>query len=103
MERNLGEPELFGGCVSNASFLPINHLVEPHAWIEHLPFALWLMGAARPRTVVELGTHTGNSFFAFCQGSKFHELNARLWSVDTWRGDAHAGYYGDSVYEAVRS
>lgn len=79
------------------------HLATPYAWIEHLPFALWLMGAARPRTVVELGTHSGNSFFAFCQGAKYHDLDARLWAVDTWRGDAHAGYYGDDVYEDVKA
>ena len=36
-------------------------LVDPTSWVPHIPFAFWLVDALRPRTVVELGTHTGNS------------------------------------------
>src|SRR4051794_21305918 len=42
-------------------------LVEPSAWLGHVPFALWLVAAIRPRIIVELGVHTGNSYCAFLQ------------------------------------
>jgi hypothetical protein len=57
---------------SIADFLPPfsfwfpEHLCES-AWIERAPFAFWLIDAHRPSTLVELGTHWGFSFFAFCQ------------------------------------
>jgi hypothetical protein len=31
------------------------------AWIEHLPFMLWMIDALRPTSFVELGTHNGAS------------------------------------------
>lgn len=40
---------------------PIARLVRPFAWIGHLHFAQVLINLMRPRVVVELGTHTGNS------------------------------------------
>lgn len=33
----------------------------------HEPFLRWLVGAIRPRCLVELGTTTGGSYFALCQ------------------------------------
>jgi GT2 family glycosyltransferase len=33
----------------------------------HEPFLRWLVGAMRPRCLVELGTTTGSSYFALCQ------------------------------------
>jgi predicted O-methyltransferase YrrM len=72
------------------------------SWLEHAPFAYWLMSALQPRTVVELGTHNGYSFFVLCEAAKRLGLNARLWAVDTWRGDDHAGFYGDEVFSGVQ-
>jgi hypothetical protein len=37
------------------------------AWYGHVPFAQWLMRAARPRVFVELGSHAGVSYGAFCE------------------------------------
>jgi predicted O-methyltransferase YrrM len=36
------------------------------AWLRHAPFGMWLVKAARPKTIVELGAHYGFSYFAFC-------------------------------------
>lgn len=68
------------------------------AWLEHGPFAMWIIEAARPRTLVELGTHNGFSFMAFCQSIQRLGLDTRAFAVDTWMGDEHAGFYGEDAY-----
>ena len=76
-------------------------LHEPFSWAQHIPFAFWLMETHRPLVVVELGTHYGNSYFAFCQAAAALQIPAACYAIDTWRGDEHAGCYGEEVYEAV--
>jgi hypothetical protein len=87
--------------LSKASFWPVAEVVGS-AWIEHAPFAMWLMDAMRPTSVVELGTHNGYSFFAFCQAAKALGLDTELYAIDTWEGDVHSGHYDNSVYEYVQ-
>jgi hypothetical protein len=78
--------------------------VVPFAsWLGHTPFALWLIGALRPRMVVELGVHTGNSYCAFLQAVHALGLNTRCFGIDHWQGDAHAGHYGDEVYHELQA
>ena len=93
--------------LSPISFLRPERLAPDHrdisAWTPHVPFALWLVEALRPASIVELGTHTGVSYFAFCQAVQHLGLNARCRAVDTWLGDEHSGYYDESIYEDVRA
>ena len=77
-------------------------LVEPDAWVGHIPFAFWITAAHRPRILVELGTHSGNSYGAFCQGVAQGGLDTACYAVDTWLGDPQAGFYGENVYEELR-
>lgn len=72
------------------------------AWLRHAPFAMWLVKAARPKRIVELGSHYGYSYFAFCQAVLEADLNTECIAVDTWKGDEHAGFYSDEVYDAVK-
>jgi hypothetical protein len=73
------------------------------AWVEHAPFAFWLVATHRPRTIVELGSHTGYSFLCFCQAVKKLGLDTKVFAVDTWAGDEHAGFYADKIYSDLRN
>lgn len=77
-------------------------LKDPYSWVGHIPFASWLVRVGKPRTIVELGTHSGNSYFAICQAVKQYETGSKCYAVDTWQGDAHALSYGVEIYEMVR-
>jgi hypothetical protein len=77
-------------------------LQKPNAWVGHLPFAYWSIEALRPRTFVELGTHTGNSYFSFCQSIWENNTGTQAYAVDTWEGDSQAGFYDETVYAAVK-
>jgi hypothetical protein len=76
-------------------------LVWPNSWAAHIPFAFWITRALRPRLLVELGVHTGNSYAAFCQAVKLTGISTSCFGVDTWRGDEHSGLYGEEVYNEL--
>jgi hypothetical protein len=71
------------------------------AWLEHAPFAYWLMDAMRPRVVVELGTHFGYSYFVFCEAVVRLGIATRTFALDSWEGDDQAGLYTEDVFEFV--
>lgn len=73
------------------------------AWIEHVPFGMFMIDLLRPNMLVELGTATGVSYSAFCQAIKQLGLETRCYAVDTWEGDVHGGYYGTSVLADLRA
>jgi len=107
--RKLHEPEP-ESCVASthlpieltaAAFIAPQRLSWPYAWIEHIPFASWLVEQHKPATLVELGTHTGNSYLAFCQAVARGELRTRCFAVDTWKGDEHSGFYGEDVFQIL--
>jgi hypothetical protein len=75
---------------------------DVRSWHEHIPFAFWCIESLRPRILVELGTHRGDSYAAFCQAVARLSLPTRCFAVDTWTGDPQAGFYGDAVYRDLR-
>jgi hypothetical protein len=92
-------------------FNPLDHpvaMLEPlqatqeSAWLEHIPLAYLLIDLVRPACAVELGVHFGDSYCAFCQAVHHLRLPTRMFGVDTWRGDKHAGNYGSEVLGLLR-
>ena len=92
----------YSHCISSASFIAPDDLVES-AWLEHGAFAFWLVEKLRPRSIVELGTHNGYSYFCFCQAVRLFDVSASCYAIDTWQGDEHAGFYGEDVFQKVVS
>jgi len=73
------------------------------AWVGHTFFAYDLIRNYKPKVVAELGTHKGTSFFSMLEASQDGAIAAELNAVDTWRGDEHAGFYSDDVYNSVQA
>ncbi len=73
----------------------------PGSWVGHTPFAAWLIAELTPACLVELGTHSANSYFAFCESVVNNGLETRCFAVDTWAGDSQASFYSEAVYERV--
>jgi hypothetical protein len=85
------------------SFVAPRRLLHPTSWVGHWPFGVWLVSVLRPKSIVELGSHTGNSLFCFAQACAEHGIDAHLHAVDTWQGDAHAGSYSEEVFTDVQA
>ncbi|MGA3113215.1 MAG: class I SAM-dependent methyltransferase [Syntrophobacteraceae bacterium] len=77
--------------------------VAQDAWLEHIPFAFTIMDIHRPGVFVELGTHGGTSYCAFCQATTELMLPTKCYAVDTWKGDEHAGFYAKEVFEELNA
>jgi hypothetical protein len=93
-------------------FNPLHHPIcarVPHrndvlsAWNGHIPFAMCLMDLAKPRVFVELGTHWGVSYCAFCQAVLELGLSTQCYAVDSWEGDPHASFYTSEVYNDLEA
>jgi glycosyltransferase involved in cell wall biosynthesis/GT2 family glycosyltransferase len=72
------------------------------AWFAHIPFAYWLVTVARPRSIVELGTHNGVSYSALCEAVLHARLDTRCYAVDTWKEDDRQGRDGQEVFDDLR-
>jgi hypothetical protein len=93
---------ILDSLIDAATFVP-ESLQPPNAWIGHLPLAAWVIRRVAPTIFVELGTHSGNSYFSFCQSVVESGLATRCYAVDTWQGDEQAGRYDEKVFAAVNA
>jgi hypothetical protein len=88
---------------SRQLFARPKRLLLNSAWNEHTPFAMMLVELQQPRVIVELGTHSGVSYCAWCQAVMAVGLAAQCYAVDTWTGDAHVGSYGNEVFDDLKA
>ncbi len=86
--------------IPNSLAINPNYLA-PSAWWQHVPIAHWLVEELKPSRVVELGTHYGVSFFAFCEAAERLSADSFIYAIDTWEGDEHASFYNDDVFTKV--
>jgi hypothetical protein len=86
-------------CLEYPEYWP--PLDSPSAWLEHVPFAFWIVNVLKPQLFVELGVHYGMSYFAVCQTVRENQLPTRCHGVDTWQGDEHASFYSEAVFLRV--
>ena len=93
--------ELLDSSLLDAAIFSPKSVEIPSAWLGHMPFAAWVIREVSPRIFVELGTHTGASYFAFCQSVAEAGLTTECYAVDTWHGDEHAGQYGEEIFSQV--
>ena len=76
-----------------------NPAISSSPWSGHIFFAYDLISYLKPKKVVELGTYTGCSIFSFAQAVIDKNLKTKLYTVDTWKGDKHSGYYGNYIFK----
>jgi GT2 family glycosyltransferase len=98
MKQNISDQRLF----HYDSFFWSPNYLDHSGWIEHVPFAFWIIEAFKPKVLVELGVHNGVSYFSFCQAVEALKIDTECYAVDTWKGDEHAGFYDESVFEKVK-
>jgi hypothetical protein len=96
-------PELLTDEALAPLFWPSVRGAVTSAWHGHVPFAHWLVAAIQPGVVVELGTHNGTSYAAFCESVRRQNLATQCVAVDLWTGDDHAGAYGPEVLDALQA
>lgn len=96
--------DLIGEAVERRVCLAWPKRVTPvNSWLEHIPFGMFLVDMIRPRVLVELGVHYGDSYCAFCQAVAETGSATRCYGVDHFRGDEHAGLYGSEVLADLRA
>src|ERR1700688_856328 len=74
------------GIVRPIVFETPDRLTDVASWHGHIPFAFWVIDAMRPRVLVELGTHKGDSYCAFAQAVDRLRLSTVCYAIDTWSG-----------------
>ena len=72
-------------------------------WLEHIPFAFWLIEAHKPSTFVELNTQEGVSYFAMCQAIDRLRLETNCYAISTWHDNDSKKKSVHGLYEAFKA
>lgn len=98
---SLSVGEIFSQAVEPLFALP--QKLPPTAWAGHIPFLMTLIKSMQPQTYVELGTHYGASLIGAATASKSFNVPMKLYAIDSWEGDEHAGVYeGEPIYRGLK-
>lgn len=79
-----------------------NRITPPYSWVGHIPFAFFLVKHHQPSKIVELGTTSGDSYFAFCQAVQEHQVTSKCFSINTGVLNPHTGSKEELAYEEAR-
>ncbi len=80
------------------------YLSDIPSWHKHVPFAWALIGVHRPRLLVELGVHKGDSYMSMCSAMAELGVDGQAFGIDAWVGDPHAGSYdGSTILSELRA
>ena len=82
-------------------FTEPDRIEYPYAWVGHIPFAFFIVNLKKPKLIVELGVHGGNSYNAFCQAVKGLGLDTICYGVDTRKDGEYAGIHPEEVYHSL--
>jgi glycosyltransferase involved in cell wall biosynthesis len=85
------------------AFTTPRRLTDVDFWHLQIPFAFVMTAMLKPKKIVELGTHKGDSYCAFCQAVQELALDTACYAVDSWQGDDQACFYGAEVLEELRA
>jgi hypothetical protein len=88
-------------CLSPASFWMPRWIVSTE-WLQHAPFAFWLIDKARPKTIVELGTDRGVSYLTLCQAVQDLGLSTTCRAIDVRMGDEHSDSESEEIFSQLK-
>ncbi|MBI5429087.1 MAG: class I SAM-dependent methyltransferase [Nitrosomonadales bacterium] len=77
--------------------------LEVSSWLEHIPFAFWIIEASQPKVFVELGVDYGASYFAHCQAVDKLGLDTQCYAIDPWVGDDKTTTHDNNIFEKVNA
>ena len=76
---------------------------HPTAWSGHINWAYAEVPKLNPKVIIELGVHWGHSFFTMAESCEDHGMKTKLYGIDHWEGDQHAGEFTSEVYDTVKT
>jgi len=75
----------------------VNYDFRSSSMAENRDFLYSLTYNIMPKSILELGTYYGCSYFAFAQAIKDYKLDTILTGIDSWQGDEHTLFYAGGV------
>jgi len=67
------------------------------AWEGHILYIYNQIQEWKPKTVVELGVYLGHSLATMAEGCRDVGVDTKLYGVDHFQGDEHAGMFGPEI------
>ena len=88
--------------LSEASFWTPDYALDSLARSEYAPVASWLMDAARPRLVVQLGLREAGVYFALCEAIRRMGTDATCFAVEPTAAGGSGSAFRDASFRRLR-